>query len=264
VDAASHARDDHVAVVTGGARGIGLEIARALLAAGDRVAILGRDAAALKDAAAALDPSGRRVLAAVCDVRDPEAIGEAVGRTLRAYGRIDVLVANSGIAGPTAPLWETPPERWRQAIETNLIGAALCARAVLPHMIARRSGSIVFVGSMTGKRPLWGRTSYAASKTALIGLVRTLAVEAGPYGVRVNLVSPGPVEGERIERVFAAQAAARGITAERARAEMLDGTPLGRLVRPADVAAAVAFLAGDGAAAITGEDVNVSAGLVMY
>jgi Dehydrogenases with different specificities (related to short-chain alcohol dehydrogenases) len=255
---------DRVAVVTGGGRGLGREIARALLANGARVALLGRDAAALADAAAALDPSGRRVLTAVCDVRDPDGIAEAVERTLAAYGRIDALVANSGIAGPTAPLWETPPQEWRQAIETNLIGAALCARAVLPAMVERRSGSIVFVGSMTGKRPLWGRTSYAASKTGLIGLVRTLAHEAGPYGVRVNLVSPGPVAGERIERVFAGQAAARGITAEQARAEMLDGIPLGRLVRPADVAAAVAFLAGDGAAAITGEDVNVSAGLVMY
>lgn len=117
---------------------------------------------------------------------------------------------------------------------------------------------------MTGKRPLFGRTSYAASKTALIGLTRTLATEAGPFGIRVNLVSPGPLDGERIRRVFAAQAESRGITAAEAQAEMVDESPLRRLVPPSDVAAAVVFLAGAQSKSITGEDLNVSAGIVTY
>lgn len=253
-----------VCLVTGGGRGLGREIAAALFAAGAQVAVLGRDADAVAATARTLDPSGERVLAIIADVRDVDGLDAAVHRVAEVLGPVDVLVANSGVAGPTVPLWEADPREWRATVETNLVGAALSARAVLPGMVARRSGALVFVGSMTGKRPLWGRTPYAASKTGLIGLVRTLATETGPYGIRVNLVSPGPIEGERIERVLGAQASARGITTAEARSEMLADSPLGRLVRPADVAAVVAFLSGPGAGAITGEDVNVSAGIVMH
>jgi NAD(P)-dependent dehydrogenase (short-subunit alcohol dehydrogenase family) len=131
-------------------------------------------------------------------------------------------------------------------------------------MINQSSGSIVKIGSATGKRPNAGRAAYAASKTALIGLTRTLALETGPYGIRVNLVTPGAIDSERFQRVIEALALKRGVS----RAEILQGavsdSPLGRLVAPSDVAEVVTFLIGDGAASITGEDVNVSAGLVMY
>lgn len=253
-----------IAVVTGGGRGLGLEIARSLLTAGARVVIGGRDKDVLAEAVHQLDPSGETVLATPCDVRDEQAVDDLVAATMDRFGRIDVLVNNSGIAGPTASLWSTPTREWRKTVETNLVGAFLCCHAVLPVMVAQRSGSIVTIGSMTGKRPLHGRTSYAASKTALIGLTRTLALEAGPHGVRVNLVSPGPLDGERIRRVFDAQAASRGITPAAARDEMVADSPLGRLTAPADVASAVTFLASDAAASITGEDLNVSAGIVTY
>jgi NAD(P)-dependent dehydrogenase (short-subunit alcohol dehydrogenase family) len=117
---------------------------------------------------------------------------------------------------------------------------------------------------MTGKRPLVNRTPYAASKTALIGMVRTLAFELGAHGIRVNLVSPGPVEGERIQWVLEQQAKARGITFEQARDDFTSGSPLKRLVPPRDVADVVAYLASSRSASVTGDDINVSAGLVMY
>jgi NAD(P)-dependent dehydrogenase (short-subunit alcohol dehydrogenase family) len=124
-------------------------------------------------------------------------------------------------------------------------------------MVARRRGSVVVIGSMTGKRPLPGRTPYAAAKTGLIGLVRTLAWDAGAYGVRVNLLSPGPVAGERLDGVLRAQGpgAAEGFLA---------ASPLGRLTTPEDVVGAVRFLCSDAAAGITGEDLNVSAGTVAH
>jgi NAD(P)-dependent dehydrogenase (short-subunit alcohol dehydrogenase family) len=253
-----------IAVVTGGCRGLGLVIARALVGAGATVLVTGRDAGALEEAVRSLDPAGRSVRGFLCDVRDELALSAMAAHALENFGHIDVLVHNSGIAGPTAPLWECPPEEWRETVDVNLSGAFLSCRAVLPAMVTRGSGSVVVIGSMTGKRPLYGRTAYAASKTALIGFVRTLALEAGPHGVRVNLVSPGPLEGERIERVFAAQAASRGISAGAARAEMLSQSPLGKLVPPEDVASAVTFLAGDTSASVTGEDLNVSAGIVMH
>lgn len=256
--------DGKVAIVTGGARGLGWEIAQALRAAGARLVLCGRDGEQVAEAVRRLDPDGRSAMGLPCDVREERAVAELVAAACDRFGRIDVLVNNSGIAGPTAPLWQTDPEDWRRTIDTNLTGTFLCCRAVLPVMIEQRAGSIVTIGSMTGKRPLFGRAGYAAGKTALIGLTRTLALEAGPYGIRVNLVSPGPLEGERIQRVFDAQAAALGVSPEEARRDMVADSPLARLIPARDVAAAVTFLSGDTAASITGEDLNVSAGIVMH
>jgi NAD(P)-dependent dehydrogenase (short-subunit alcohol dehydrogenase family) len=120
------------------------------------------------------------------------------------------------------------------------------------------------IGSITGKRPLHGRTPYAASKLGLVGLVRTLALEAGTYGIRANLISPGFVAGPRIDRVIEAQATGLNITPEEARQRFISASPLGRLTAPEDVAACAVFLASPAAAAVTGEDLNVATGVVMY
>ena len=174
------------------------------------------------------------------------------------------MVANAGIAGPTTPLHEMSLADWRETVATDLDGVFLTFRAFIPAMIERRDGSLIAISSMTGKRPLYGRTPYAAAKMGVIGLVRTLATELGPHGIRVNAVCPGPVAGPRIEQVIALQAAARGITAEQARAEMDGMSPLRRMVTAEEVAAACVFLASGGSASITGEDLNVTAGVVMY
>jgi len=131
-------------------------------------------------------------------------------------------------------------------------------------MIEQRGGSLIAISSITGKRPLYGRTPYAAAKMGVIGLVRTLATELGPYDIRVNAICPGMVAGPRIEAVLARQAAARGISEEAVRAEVDGLSPLRRMVRAEEVAAACVFLACGGSASITGEDLNVTAGVVMY
>ena len=174
------------------------------------------------------------------------------------------VVANAGIAGPTTPLHEITLADWRETIATDLDGVFLTFRAFIPGMIERRDGSLVAISSITGKRPLHGRTPYAAAKMGVIGLVRTLAAELGPYQIRVNAICPGMVAGPRIEEVLRRQAAVRGITEEAARAEADSLSPLRRMVRQEEVAAACLYLASDGAAAITGEDLNVTAGVVMY
>jgi NAD(P)-dependent dehydrogenase (short-subunit alcohol dehydrogenase family) len=253
-----------IAIVTGGGRGLGSQIAEELHSAGAKLAICGRDIGALTASARMLDPTGESVLPIWCDIREESPVAELVAATLDRFGRIDVLVNNSGIAGPTVPLWESSLGEWSDTISTNLTGTFLCSRAVLPSMIEQRSGSIVTVGSATGKRPNAGRASYAASKTGLIGLTRTLALEVGPYGIRVNLVSPGAIDSERFQRVIEALAAKRGVAPSEVLQEAVSGSPLGRLVSSVDVAKMVAFLASDGAASVTGEDVNISAGLVMY
>jgi len=252
-----------VAVITGAGRGIGRQIAQTLAQDGATVVLAARSVEGLAETASAITAAGGTALTVPTDITDPaqvEALGERVAAEL---GAIDVLVCNSGVGGPTAPLWEVTLEQWAETMAVNVTGVYLCCRTFLPGMIERRAGSIVLIGSMTGKRPLVNRTPYAASKTALIGFVRNLAHEVGPYGVRVNLVSPGGVEGDRIDWAIAAQAEAQGISLDEARAQFSAPSALGRLVVASEVADAVAFLASDRAAAITGEDLNVSAGVVM-
>jgi NAD(P)-dependent dehydrogenase (short-subunit alcohol dehydrogenase family) len=174
------------------------------------------------------------------------------------------LVNNAGIAGPTAVLWEQSQEDWEAVMRVNVTGVFLCCRAFLPGMIDRGSGSVVIIGSSTGKAPLFGRTPYAASKMALVGLVRTLAFEAGPKGVRVNLISPGPVAGERIDGVIAKQGETRGVDPQQIRDGLLATMALRRFVEPGHIAETAVFLSSPAAASITGEDLNVSAGYVTH
>jgi NAD(P)-dependent dehydrogenase (short-subunit alcohol dehydrogenase family) len=253
-----------VAAVTGAGTGIGREIALRMAADGADVVLAGRSTGPMEEVADAVRARGRRALTVPLDLRDADSIAAAVQAAEAEFGPVDVLVNNSGVGGVSKPLWEIDQEEWEDTFRVNVTGTFLACRAFLPPMIARRSGSVVVIGSMTGKRPLLNRTPYAASKTALIGLVRTLAWELGPHGIRVNLVSPGAVEGERIDRVIEQQAAARGIPVEQARAEFAQGSPLGRLVGAGDVADTVSWLVSPRAAAVTGQDLNVTAGAVMY
>jgi NAD(P)-dependent dehydrogenase (short-subunit alcohol dehydrogenase family) len=256
--------DGRVAVVTGGNRGIGFAIARTLAGAGARVAISSRDAASLDRAAAELESAGAECLAVPCDVADPasaDAMGAAV---LERFGQVDVVVANAGIAGPTAPMHEISYEQWRECLAIDLDGVYLTFRGFVPGMIERRQGSLIAISSITGKRPLGGRTPYSAAKMGVIGLVRTLALELGPHGIRVNSVCPGAVDGARIKDVVRNQARAQGLSEEEALQQFIGAAPLKRLVRPEEVAGACLFLASDAGAGITGEDLNVSAGVVMY
>jgi NAD(P)-dependent dehydrogenase (short-subunit alcohol dehydrogenase family) len=177
---------------------------------------------------------------------------------------VHTVVANAGVAGPTAPLHEIALADWRTCLATDLDGVFLTFRAFVPAMITARTGSLIAISSMTGKRPLYGRTPYAASKMAVIGLVRTLAVELGPHGIRVNAVCPGAVDGPRIAEVVRNQARARGVSEAEALAAFTEASPLGRLVRASEIAQTCAFLSSEAGASITGEDVNVNAGAAMY
>jgi NAD(P)-dependent dehydrogenase (short-subunit alcohol dehydrogenase family) len=253
-----------VAVVTGAGRGIGREIALALAGAGADVVLAGRDPSTLDAVAEVAAGVGAATLCVPTDVTSEEQLEALAASALDRFGSVDALIANSGIGGPSGPLWELDREAWEETFAVNVTGVFLSARAFLPSMLERGRGSIVVIGSMTGKRPLWGRTPYAASKLALVGLVRTLAVEAAPSGVRVNLVSPGPVAGERMDWVFRAQAEGRGISVEEARSDMVAQIPIGRLIEPREVADAVVALTLGTLSAVTGADLNVSGGMVMY
>lgn len=255
---------DKVAVITGGGYGIGRAIAQAYAREGAHLALAARDVLALQETRALVAEYGRDVLVVPLDLREEESVRAMAEQVLVHFGHVDILVNNSGIAGPTTPLWEITPEQWRETLDVDLTGPYLCCHSFLPSMLARRSGNILMIGSMTGKRPLFGRTPYAAAKLGLVGLVRTLACEVGPYNIRVNLISPGPVAGERIGRVLRDMAIAQNISEEEARRLFLRDSPLDRMAQPEDIANAAVFLASDLSNSTTGEDFNVSGGIAMY
>jgi len=252
-----------VAAVTGANRGIGRAITVALAAGGFTVAASARDPASLAGTVEEAGKAGGTAVPLTCDVRD-EASVAAMAAGAEALGPVHVVVANAGVAGPTLPLQDITLADWRDTLATDLDGVFLTFRAFIPGMIGRRDGSLIAISSMTGKRPLHGRTPYAAAKMGVIGLVRTLATELGPHNIRANAVCPGPVAGPRMDQVVARQAAIRGITEEQARAALTGASPLGRMVEAGEVAQACAYLASDRSAAVTGEDLNVTAGVVMY
>jgi NAD(P)-dependent dehydrogenase (short-subunit alcohol dehydrogenase family) len=256
--------DRGVSIVTGASQGIGRVIATELASRGDIVVLAARNTAGLEETAGHIDGAGGKHLVIETDVTSDASVGSMVAAVTGQLGRIDNLVNNSGVGGPSGRLWEVDSDEWRSTYEVNVFGVFSVTRAVLPVMIQQGSGSVVIVGSISGKRPLFGRSAYTSTKTALIGLTRTLALEAGPLGIRVNLVSPGFVAGPRIEWVMKAQSEARGIDVDDVRAEFEAESPLGRLTDPTDVARTVAFLTSESSAGITGADLNVNSGVVMY
>jgi NAD(P)-dependent dehydrogenase (short-subunit alcohol dehydrogenase family) len=258
------------ALVTGAGNGLGRAIAIALAGAGARVILAGRTRATLEETAglipaapaapAATAPSallGRPVVAPA-DVADPDSV-DALRDSLSGV-EVDLLVNNAGIGGPVKPLVDIEPGEWDAVFGANVRSVYLMCRAFLPAMYRRGSGDVINIASVTGKRPLARRTPYAASKTAVLGLTRTLAFEAGPLGVRVNSLSPGPCRGERMTRNFTAEAAATGTSYAQAEEAFVSRAALRRLVGEDEVAAAVlAMLRMPG---LCGADIDLSAGMI--
>lgn len=255
----SGALEDRVAVVTGGGRGLGRTIARRLLEAGLRVVVTGRDADVLERAAAEIG-GGDRILAVPCDVSDSAAVDELRARVEAWAAPVTVLVNNAGVPGPTASLVDVEPDAWDAVMAVNVRGVYLCCRAFLPGMVERGDGDIINVASVSGKRPLTRRTPYCASKMAVIGLTRTLAVEVGPAGVRVNTLSPGYVRGPRMQGVLEREASATGESLDDIEREFVSRTALQRMVEEDEVADAVMALLC--MRAMTGADVDLSAGVI--
>jgi NAD(P)-dependent dehydrogenase (short-subunit alcohol dehydrogenase family) len=251
---------NQVAIVTGGGNGIGRAIALRLARDGANVVIAGRRRASLEEAAIAIRALGKKALPVVADVSREDDVNAMARQARETFGRIDILVNNAGIIGPTAPVVSVKRAEWDEVLAINLTSAYLCAKAVLPDMIARRSGKIVNIASVAGKVAYALRSPYAVSKWGMIGLTLTLAQEAGPSNIQVNVVCPGPVAGERMRRVINDRAAELGRSAAEVEQFYVADTALKRMVTEEDVAALVAFLASSEADNITGQAIDVSAG----
>lgn len=249
-----------VALITGGGKGIGRAVALRFGRAGADLVLTARTREPMEEVAAELAELGRTVLVVPGDAADEACAIEAVGAALARFGRLDILVNNVGIAGATAPVTEISREDWDRALAVNLTSAFLFCKHALPPMIERRSGCVVMISSLSGTRGQKNRTPYCATKWGMIGLARAVAEEAGPYNIRVNTICPGAVAGERFDAVLRRRAADNGCTVEEMLEKTLADTPLRRMVTEEEVAAAALFLAGDGAAGITGAEIIVSGG----
>jgi NAD(P)-dependent dehydrogenase (short-subunit alcohol dehydrogenase family) len=237
-------------LVTAGAAGIGRAMAQAFADAGDRVWVTDVDGAAL-----ATVPSRWRADAVDASV-EPD-VAALFDRIEADWGGVDVVCANAGIKGPTAAIEDMDLGEWHQCLAVNLDGAMLAAKYAARLMKPAGQGCIIFMSSTSGLYGTPFRAPYVAAKWGVIGLAKTVAMELGPFGIRANAICPGSVNGPRIDRVIAAEAAAKGMTEDAVRQGYASGTALKRLSDAEDVAAVALFLASPGARMISGQAVSV-------
>jgi NAD(P)-dependent dehydrogenase (short-subunit alcohol dehydrogenase family) len=252
-----------IAVITGPAKGMGAAVSRAFAAEGCRLALAGRDVAAIEPVAAEVARAGADAIVVACDITDACACEQAVATVHTRFGdAIDILVNVAGGSGPIGKTGaETTPEEFADIVDLNMGGCFNTMRAVLPGMMARRYGKIVNVGGTFGMRGRAGRMAYSASKWGLRGITKSFALEVGPYNINVNCVAPGMVDGPRFrDKVCADLARRHGITLEQAMERHAADYALRRVSTDADVAQACLFLASDVSRQITGVDLPVDGG----
>ena len=239
-----------IAFVTGASRGIGRAIAQQCAAAGATVVACARDDHA-QPVVDEIVASGSSAIAQRLDVTDADSVGEAVRAVLDRYGQIDIVINNAGIVRDQL-MMRMKPEDWDAVLSTNLTAAFRCTQAVLRPMLKRRHGRIISISSVVGQSGNPGQANYAASKAGLIGFTKALAREVASRGITVNVVSPGMIETDMTGGLDATL-----------RKTLATQIPIGRFGTPADVAAAVCFLASDEAAYITGQVLSVNGGMYM-
>ncbi len=243
-------------VVTAAASGIGLVVANAFVANGDRVHICDINEKALHEAT----EGNSSITATVCDVSDRSSIEAFVKAAAVALGGIDVLVNNAGISGPTTPVEEMDPDQWEAVLGVNLTGTFNVTRLAIPLLRRSDAGVVVIMSSLGGRFAYPNRSPYAVTKRGLIALTETLAVELGDAGIRVNAIAPGAVEGDRIRRVLQGRADASGRSLDEVTADALSLQSIKRFVDPNDIAALALFLASDSAKSITGQTIPIDGG----
>jgi 3-oxoacyl-[acyl-carrier protein] reductase len=243
---------NRIAIITGGAQGIGYAIAERMLASGARVVLWDIDPASLAAAQRRLEPSGYLSVQAL-DITDEEAIEQATLAVMAYHGQIDILVNNAGITGGNAATWELDPKVWRRVVEVNLIGSYLTCRAVVPHMVGRRYGRIVNVASIAGKEGNPNASHYSASKAGLIGLTKSLGKELAGTGVLVNVVTPAAVKTSLFDSM-----------SDEHIAFMLSRIPMARFLQTDELSAMVCWLSTSECSFSTGAVFDISGGRATY
>jgi NAD(P)-dependent dehydrogenase (short-subunit alcohol dehydrogenase family) len=243
-------------VVTAGGGGIGLIIAKAFVAAGDRVHVCDVNAEAVER----VTRDNPAITGTVCDIADRAAVERFVEDAVDELGGIDVLVNNAGIAGPTTSVENLDPDEWDSVLAVNLTGPFNVTRLAIPHLKKSGNGVIIMMSSVGGRFGYANRSTYATTKRALIALAETLALELGDHGVRVNTIAPGAVSGPRMDGVLQARAAATGRDLNDVLTDALGIQAIKRFADPQDIAELALFLAGEHATTITGQTFAIDGG----
>ena len=254
--------ENRIAIVTGGAKGMGSAITRTLGREGADIMLAARDIEPLEEVAEEVRAMGRCVEAVSVDVTSSEQVSSMVKRTKQAFGgRIDILVNVAGTTGPIeTPVQDINPDEFLKVLDVNVRGTFLPIKYTLPTMIEQKYGKIVNIGGSSGLRGYKYRTAYSASKWALRGLTRTIALEVGPHNVNVNIVMPGIVHTPRMDKLCKEKAKVRGWTFERVYQEYVEEMCLGRVTEPEDVADAVLYCSSDESRNMTGQKISVDGG----
>jgi NAD(P)-dependent dehydrogenase (short-subunit alcohol dehydrogenase family) len=252
--------EGRTALVTGASRGIGEAISRRFGREGARVALAARNEDACRRIAGEIGAAGGEAFAVRCDVTDARSIEDAVAAVVERFGRIDVLVNNAGLGGPT-PLDDPDDSRWNAILATNLTGVFRVTRAVVPHM--PDGGRIVNLSSVVGRFGVAGLSAYSATKHGVIGLTRTFALELAARQITVNAMCPGWVETDMAREGYQRIAERVGSTEEKGREIAAKMAPLRRIVEPEEIAGPAAYLASDDARSLTGQAIVLDGGQVM-
>lgn len=246
-------------LVTAGANGIGHEIARAFIREGALVHVCDVDQNELSKLAST-DPKVKSTLA---DVADRKQVDHLFDEVLKNLGGLDALINNAGVSGPTGPVDEIAPEEWERCLAINITGQFNCARLAVPHLRQSKNPSIVNLSSIAGRLGYALRTPYAASKWAVIGFTKSLSVELGKAGIRVNSVLPGLVEGDRLRNVLETKAKAKKITFQEAEAEFVSYVAMKKTVTPQEIADAILFLCSKRGRTISGQALSICGDVQM-
>ena len=254
-----------VAIIVGGARGIGEAIAHLFSKEGAKIVLIDLDKAKfqLDSLVQAINQEGGNATALVADVTDDAQVKNIVNQVVDSYGKIDVLINSAGLRGPLVPVQEISEEEWDLVLAVNLKAVFLCCRAVLKVMMKQNSGSIVSISGTAGKEGMALRGSLCAAKWGLLGLTQTIAKEAGPCGIRANVICPGGMDEPDLRVMYAERAKGLGMEFSQLEKSILELTPLRKYAKHEEVAKAALFLASSDSSHTTGESLNVSGGRLM-
>ena len=254
-----------VAIVVGSGRGIGETIARTFAREGAAIALvdLAKMKAELEGIAQEIGQNGGKAIAIVADCTDDSQVKKMVDETVRRWGKIDILVNSAGLRGPLVPVQDITEEEWDTVLDVNLKAVFLCCRAVLKVMMQQKSGSIVSISGTAGKEGMALRGSLCAAKWGLLGLTQTIAKEAGPSGIRANIICPGGMDEPELRDMYAERAKGLGMEFSQLEKSVLELTPLRKYAKHDEVAKAALFLASSDSSHTTGESLNVSGGRLM-
>ncbi|MBI2352216.1 MAG: SDR family oxidoreductase [Deltaproteobacteria bacterium] len=254
-----------VAIVVGSARGIGAAIARTFSQEGAAIVLMDIEKMKpqLDEVAQEITRKGGKAIAIIADCTDEGQVNKMADEAVRCWGKIDILVNSAGLRGPLVPVQEITEQEWDSVLAVNLKAVFLCCKAVLKYMIKQKSGNIVSISGTAGKEGMALRGSLCAAKWGLLGLTQTIAKEAGPSGIRANIICPGGVDEADLRTMYAERAKGLGMAFQELEKNVLEQTPLRKYASHEEIAKAALFLASSDSSHTTGEALNVSGGRLM-